>query len=266
MNLCEVSGCSRSTSTDRNGVQRSKLCSRHATHYKRHGHATLKQPSLRSNLDIRVPYLAGERWARHADISKLTKWFEYQFQKAKDYHVSPYRHKRELTREQLWALHMNHLSSLDISADDLAIRLVGLLWACKMNESLFKPTDYRHIFLTKKLLTIRPLPSHNKDAYSGKEKPYGELSIRFARWIGAKLEDACNVLVEAQREVIVEIQNKTTKQLTSNKRAQSEIAHLTSARQRIRARKKREKSRKLMWDMSKNQYYWKYSDGTLEAV
>lgn len=147
MSLCEVSGCSKSRSTDRNGVQRSKLCSLHATHYKRHGHATLKQPSLRSDLAIRVPYLAGERWARHSDLTVLTKWFEYQLQKAKDYHVSPYRHKRELTREQLWALHLNHLDSLHVSSHDLAIRLVGLLWACKMNESLFKPTDFKCIFL-----------------------------------------------------------------------------------------------------------------------
>lgn len=266
MSLCEVSGCSRGTSTDRNGVQRSKLCSRHATHYKRHGHATLKQPSLRSNLDIRVPYLAGERWARHADISKLTKWFEYQFQNAKDYHVSPYRHKRELTREQLWVLHLNHLDSLHVTSNDLAIRLVGLLWACKMNESLFKPTDFRYIFLTKKLLTIKPLPSHNKDAYTGKGKPYGELSIRFARWVGVKLEDACNGLVEAQREVLMEINASTAKQVVSNKKAQSEIAHLASIRQRIRTQKKRVACRKLMWDMTNNQYYWQYSDGTLEPV
>lgn len=264
MNLCEVSGCSRSTSTDRNGVQRSKLCSRHATHYKRHGHATLKQPSLRSNLDIRVPYLAGERWARHADISKLTKWFEYQLQNAKDYHVSPHRHKRELTREQLWALHLNHLDSLRVTADDLATRLVGLMWACKMNESLFKPTDFRYIFLTKKLLTIKPLPSHNKDAYSGKEKPYGELSIRFARWIGARLEDAGGELLKAQQDALIEVQSKTSKQVVSNKKAQNEIAHLASARQRIRGQMKREAGRKLMWDMTKNQYFWQYSNGELE--
>ena len=264
MSLCEVSGCSNSTSTDRNGVQRSKLCARNATHYKRHGHATLKQPSLRSNLDIPVPYLAGERWARKADITRFTKWFDYQFQKAKDYHVSPYRHKRELTREQLWALHLNHLDSLGVTADDLAIRLVGLVWACKMNESRFKPADYRYIFLTKKLLTIKPLPSHNKDAFTGTEKPYGELSIRFARWLGAKFEDACSGLLVAQREVLVEIQDKTARQIVSNRKAQNEISHLASARQRIRAQKKREAGRKLMWDMSKNQYFWQYSNGELE--
>ena len=266
MSLCEVSGCSRNTSTDRNGVQRSKLCSRHATHYKRPGHATLKQPSLRSDLAIRVPYLAGERWARNSDITTLTKWFDYQFQNAKDYHVSPHRHKRELTREQLWALHLNHLDSLHVTSDDLAIRLVGLLWTCKMNESLFKPTDYRHIFLTKKLLTIKPLPSHNKDAFTGKEKPYGELSIRFARWVGAKLEDACNGHLEAQRDVLIEIQDKTEKQVLINTRAQIEVAHLASARQRIRAQKKREADRKLMWDMTNNQYYWQYPDGKLEPA
>ena len=266
MNLCEVSGCSRSTSTDRNGVQRSKLCSRHATHYKRHGHATLKQASLRSDLAIRVPYLAGERWARSADITALIKWFDYQFQNAKDYHVSPHRHKRELTREQLWALHLNHLGSLHVTSNDLAIRLVGLLWTCKMNESLFRPTDYRHIFLTKKLLTIKPLPSHNKDAYSGKVKPYGELSIRFARWVGAKLEGACSGLLEAQQDVLIEIQGKTEKQVLSNTKAQVEVSHLTSARQRVKAQKKRESSRKLMWDISSNQYYWQYSNGKLEPV
>lgn len=263
MNLCEVTGCSRSSATDRKGIQRSKLCSSHATHYKRHGHATLKQPSLRSELAIRVPYLAGERWARHSDLAVLIKWFEYQFQKAKDYHVNPHRHKRELTREQLWALHLNHLSSLHVSADDLAIRLVGLMWTCKMNESLFKPSDYRHIFLTKKLLTIKPLPSHNKGAYSGKEKPYGELPIRFARWIGAKLEDACSELLAVQRDALVEIQDKTAKQIASNKKAQNEIAHLASARQRIHAQKKREAGRKLMWDVSSNQYYWQLPDGRL---
>ena len=119
---------------------------------------------------------------------------------------------------------------------------------------------------TKKLLTIKPLPSHNKDAYTGKEKPYGELSIRFARWIGVKLEDACNGLVEAQREVLMEINESTAKQVVSNKKAQSEIAHLASVRQRIRIQKKREASRKLMWDMTNNQYYWQYSDGTLKPV
>ena len=72
--------------------------------------------------------------------------------------------------------------------------------------------------------------------------------------------------MEAQREVLMEINESTAKQVVSNKKAQSEIAHLASVRQRIRIQKKREASRKLMWDMTNNQYYWQYSDGTLKPV
>ncbi|MCA0893856.1 hypothetical protein [Microbulbifer agarilyticus] len=247
--------------TDSKGIQRSRYCQRHNTHNKRHGHPTRKQPSLKTDANIRVSFLAGQRWAKRNNISKLVDWFAQQYREAAKYTFSEHRHKREYSREELWAFHLQHLQKHFVHPQDLAIRLVGLSWACASNPERFHGEDFTHIFFVKRLLALKPLPRHNKDAYSGKSQPYGQLSLSFARWIGQRLETVGAQSITGHFEVLVETERQSLKQSVSNKTAQRQLAAEASARARARHAKKEESTRRLMWDMNTGQYFWVYDNG-----
>ena len=262
--LCDAPGCHKPRLSDANGVQRSRYCERHNTHNKRHGHPARKQPSLKSDANIRVSFLAGQRWAKRNDIAKLVDWFIQQYREAGRYTFSEHRHKREYSREELWAFHLQHLQKHSVQPQDLAIRLVGLSWACTSNPKSFHGEDFTHIFFTKRLLALKPLPRHNKDAYSGKTQPYGQLSLSFVRWLGPRLEAVGAQSISGHFEALIYAERQSLKQSVSNKTAQRQLAAEASARARLRHAKKEQSERRLMWDMATGQYFWQYPDGKIE--
>ena len=264
MKQCAVPSCQQVVLTDPKGIQRSRYCQRHNTHNKRHGHPTRKQPSLKSDPNIRVSFLAGQRWARRNDIAKLVDWFTQQYREAARYTFSEHRHKREYSREELWAFHLQYLQKHSVQPRDLAIRLVGLSWACASNPESFHGEDFTHIFFVKRLLAMKPLPQHNKDAYSGETQPYGQLSLSFARWQGKRLEAVGARAITGHFEELVGAERLSLKQSVSNKTAQRQLAAEASVRARLRHFKKQNAERRLMWDMSTGQYFWQYPDGRLE--
>jgi len=119
-------------------------------------------------------------------------------------------------------------------------------------------------FFVKRLLSLKPLPWHNKDAYSGEMQPYGRLSLSFVRWLGPRLEAVGALAISGQVEALVAAEQQSLKQSVSNKTAQRQLAAETSARTRLRHAKRRTSNRRLMWDISTGQYFWQYPDGRLE--
>ena len=264
MKQCEAPGCQQAVLVDPKGVQRSRYCQRHNTHNKRHGHPTRKQPSLKSDANIRVSFLAGQRWAKRSDIAKLVDWFTHEMHGAAQHTFSEYRHKREYKPQELWAFHLQHLTKCSVTPVDLAIRLVGLSWACASNPKSFHGEDFTHIFFVKRLLGLKPLPRHNKDAYSGETQPYGQLSLSFVRWLGPRLEAAGAQAISGHFEELADTESLSLKQSVSNKIAQRQLAAEASARARLRNARKQEAERRLMWDMATGQYFWRYPDGRVE--
>lgn len=162
-------------------------------------------------------------------------------------------------------MHLQHLQKHSVQPHDIAIRLFGLSWAYAANPESFHDEGFTHIFFVKRLQDLKPLPRHNKDAYSGKTQPYVQLSLSFARWIGQRLETVGAQIITGHFEELLETERLSLKQSLSNETAQRQLAEEASVRARLRHAKKQEAERRLMWDMSTGRYYWQYPDGRVES-
>ncbi|MCK7597209.1 hypothetical protein M0G74_07970 [Microbulbifer sp. CAU 1566] len=208
-----------------------------------------------------MSFLAGQRWAKRNDISKLVEWFTHEMHGAGRYKFSEHRHKRDYKPQELWAFHLQHLVKCSETAAGLAIRLVGLSWAYTSNPRSFYGEDFTRIFFVKRLLGLKPLPRHNKDAYSGETQSYGQLSLSFVRWLGPRLEAVGAQAISGHFEELGATERQSLKQSVSNKVAQRLLAVDASTRARARHAKTEESTRRLMWDMNTGQYFWVYDNG-----